>query len=221
MPSVAKVSGPAALTEACPQCGHVWGNHLMHPAVYPYPTDGWITCPVQGCACRNTWSVEEHARPMFEASRKEFFAKVAAGGPLPEGVGMDLWYYRLRDQQWRTHDERGSDGSGWLRELDALYLFGTIGTEAILRGNGEVWVRPDEHWDDPGAPDPGWRPADEHERTASLVIASERMPDVRSLLPTRPPNAINCSRCSGSGWFIGKVVCPDCDGLGWIAAPAT
>lgn len=116
MPTVAKVSGPAASAEVCSQCGHGWGDHLMHPAVYPYPTDGWITCPLQACTCRNTWSVEEHARPVFEARRKEFSRKSPA------------------------------DGSNWLRELDALYLFGTIGTEAILRGNGEVWVRPDEHW---------------------------------------------------------------------------
>jgi hypothetical protein len=50
MPSVARVSGPAALTEACSQCGHTWGHHRLHPAVYPYPTDGWrITCPVPAC----------------------------------------------------------------------------------------------------------------------------------------------------------------------------
>jgi len=158
---------------------------------------------------------------MLEASREAFFKKVAEGGPLPEGVGLDLWYYQLRDQQWRDCDERPSKDGGWLRDFDALYLFGTIGTEAILRGNGQVWVRPDEHWDDANAAVAEWRPADEHERRASLVIASERMPELRSMLPTRPPNAVGCTRCSGSGWFIGKVVCPDCDGLGWIAAPAT
>lgn len=192
----------------------------MHPQVYPYPADGWMTCPVHACRCRTTWSVEDHARPTFEASRADFFRKVAQGGPLPEGVGMDLWYYRLRDQQWRDDDKRGSENSGWLRALDALYLFGTIGTEAILRGNGEVWVRPDEQWDDPDAPEPEWRPADEHERTVSLVIASERMPEVRSLLPTRPTNALSCPRCSGSGRFISNVICPDCDGLGWITSAA-
>jgi hypothetical protein len=54
-----------------------------------------------------------------------------------------------------------------------------------------------------------------------LVIASERIPELRSLLPPRPTDAIDCARCSGSGWFLGGVVCPDCDGLGWIATPAT
>jgi hypothetical protein len=158
---------------------------------------------------------------MFEASREEFFKKVTEGGPLPEGVGMDLWYYRLRDRQWREYDKRQFEDSGWLRDLDALYLFGTIGTEAILRGNGEVWVRPDEHWDNPNATKPEWRPADKHERNASLVIAGARMPELRSLLPIRPSNAFDCMRCSCSGEIWGGVICPDCDGLGWISAPAT
>src|SRR5262245_42542291 len=107
MPTVAEVSGPAASAKECEKCGHAWGEHLMHPQVSPYPTDGWITCPVQGCKCRLTWSVEDHVRPVFEASRKRFFAKVAEGGPLPDGVAMDLWYYQLRDRQWQDYDKRG------------------------------------------------------------------------------------------------------------------
>lgn len=106
---------------------------------------------------------------MLEASREAFFKKVAEGGPLPEGVGLDLWYYQLRDQQWRDCDERPSKDGGWLRDFDALYLFGTIGTEAILRGNGQVWVRPDEHWDDANAAVAEWRPADEHERRVGRI----------------------------------------------------
>jgi hypothetical protein len=140
---------------------------------------------------------------------------------MPEGVAMDRWYYRLRDQQWRDYDQRESDGSSWLRDMDALYLFGTIGTEAILRGDGEVWVRPDEHWGQANAPQPQWRPANEQERTSALVIACKRMPDVGLLLPTRPPTATNCLRCSGSGWLLGEIVCPDCAGLGWIVTEHT
>jgi len=216
--NVDEVVGAATHVESCGQCGHALGDHLLHPQVYPYPTDGWMSCPVKGCRCRNTWSVEEHARPVFEAYREEFFTRVAEGGPLPEGVGMELWYYRLRDEQWRDHDERAKGQPNWLRELDALYLFGTLGTEAILRGNGAVWVRIDDGWEDEVSGVNDWRPAEESERRASLVIASKRMPDVRSLLPGRPTDAIDCARCSGTGWFLEKVVCPDCDGLGWLAA---
>jgi hypothetical protein len=218
---VAEGGGAAASEESCTQCGHALGKHRMHPKVYPYPTEGWMTCPVRGCRCHSTWSVEEHARPVFEAYREEFFTRVAEGGPLPEGVGMELWYYRLRDEQWRKEDESSKGRPNWLRELDALYLFGTLGTEAILRGNGAVWVRIDDGCEDEVSGVNDWRPAEEGERRSSLVIASKRMPDVRSLLPSRPTDAIDCARCSGTGWFLDMVICPDCDGLGWIAGSST
>ena len=130
---------------------------------------------------------------------------------------MPLWYYQLRDQQWREHDERAKGSPNWLRELDALYLFGTLGQEAILRGNGAVWVRIDDMWEDEVSGVNEWRPAEEGERHASLVIASKRMPEVRSLLPSRPMNAMDCARCSATGWVLDQVICPDCDGLGWLA----
>ena len=134
---------------------------------------------------------------------------------------MDSWYHRLRDQQWEARERQQVGSAAWLRELDALYLFGTLGTEAVLRGNGEVWVRPDDQWDNPAAPEPTWRLADERERTSALVIAGERLPEVRSLLPARPSEATTCGRCSGTGYFIDGVVCPDCGALGWISAPVT
>ena len=46
---------------------------------YPYPTDGWITCPEPGCKCRGTWSVDEESRPALERYRAEH---VANGGVI-------------------------------------------------------------------------------------------------------------------------------------------
>ena len=85
--------------------------------------------------------------------------------------------------------------------------------------SGIIRVRPDDHWSEPNGPEPEWRPAHEHERTAALVIAAERIPEVRSLLPTRPANALTCVRCSG--YFIETITCPDCGALGWIPPAAT
>jgi hypothetical protein len=45
---------------------------------------------------------------------------------------------------------------------------------------------------------------------ASLVVADSTSERDRLL-----------TLCSGSGWILTKIICPDCDGLGWIAAPAT
>jgi len=134
---------------------------------------------------------------------------------------MESWYYRLREQQWRTQEREQPERAGWLRALDALYLFGTIGIEAVLRSDGEVWVLPDDHWDDPSAPEPEWRRAEDKERTSALVIASKRMPELRALLPARPANSLDCPRCAGTGYFYEGIVCPDCGALGWFPVPAT
>ena len=74
MPTVSDVHGSSANAQACQQCQHSWDAHVMHPAQYPYPTDGWITCPVPGCACHGTWSVDEESRPAMEKYRADFIA---------------------------------------------------------------------------------------------------------------------------------------------------
>lgn len=43
--------------ELCVQCGHPWIPHQVFGAGDP-PREGWIECPVQGCTCRMTWSVD-------------------------------------------------------------------------------------------------------------------------------------------------------------------
>jgi hypothetical protein len=80
MPNVAEVHGQSALSTACTQCGHNWGEHEMHAAVMPYPTDGWITCPAVGCECHSTWSVDEESRPVLERHRAEYLAREQQGG---------------------------------------------------------------------------------------------------------------------------------------------
>jgi len=56
----------------------------MHADV-PYPTDGWVTCPVAGCDCYGTWSVSEQARPALEQYRAEHLRKQAShAGTEPE-----------------------------------------------------------------------------------------------------------------------------------------
>ena len=79
MPSVAEVHGPSALSASCDQCGHNWGEHEMHAAVIPFPTDGWITCPAPACTCRSTWSVDDASRPILEQCRAEHFAREKQG----------------------------------------------------------------------------------------------------------------------------------------------
>ena len=102
-----------------------------------------------------------------------------------------------------------------LREMDALYLFGTIGMEAVMRSDGAVLVSVDEHWGEPNAPLPGWREATGTERTLSLTVASERWPELAELLPRRPVDARDCATCEGRGTIVPKLYCSECGALGW------
>jgi hypothetical protein len=51
---------------------------MMH-AEGPYPTEGWVTCPVRGCDCYSTWSVDEKSRKALEQHRAEHFHRHGSG----------------------------------------------------------------------------------------------------------------------------------------------
>ncbi len=86
----------------------------------------------------------------------------------------------------------------WIREADGIRLFGTIGAEAFLRSDGSVRYYEAVAWvNDPARYE--WREGKGNDRWAALVLGSRRIPQLRALLPTRPPNAPNCARCNGRG----------------------
>jgi hypothetical protein len=43
--------------ELCKQCGHAWNDHKLL-GYGSRPTEGWMECPVPGCQCRISWSLE-------------------------------------------------------------------------------------------------------------------------------------------------------------------
>ena len=100
-----------------------------------------------------------------------------------------------------------------------LLLYGTIGGEGYLRPDGSVWLNEVVDWvNDPERS--VWREASGNDRWGALVLGSRRLPELRQLLPARPAGTPDCSRCEGSGFVLGGVLCPDCAGLGWIAQGA-
>ena len=85
-----------------------------------------------------------------------------------------------------------------------------------LRADGEVvrWHTDGDH------PYPGVRPVVErYDWLSALVEGARRYPELGALLPARPPGARD-SVCVGHAAFApGKVLCPECCGLRWVATP--
>jgi hypothetical protein len=74
-------------------------------------------------------------------------------------------------------------------------------------------------WDPPHTPEIVREP---HMRRIALVGGAEHYPDLATLRPERPTNAVTCSSCGGSGrLIIGGRPAPEnvrcfCGGLGWL-----
>ena len=129
------------------------------------------------------------------------------------------WFRELQRAQQIEVADWLPDRAAWLRDLDGVYLYGTIGSEAILLADGSVRLWVAEQW--PASEDYTERAATKQERIAALVLGAERHPVLRELLPRRPLGATACPGCGGSSYMPGtKVICPRCSGLGWLS-PAT
>ncbi len=98
------------------------------------------------------------------------------------------------------------------RDGQGLLIYGDLGGAAYLYKDGHVELEPwDETAENAWREDPGFR-------TAVLVSASRRRPELAELLPRRPHGATPCGACSGTGWTTigeGSLVCAHCHGLGW------
>jgi hypothetical protein len=99
-----------------------------------------------------------------------------------------------------------------VERLQALYVGTDMWAGCYLRPNGEVvfigsdWDRPDEA-------------SVSTERSVVLrmiVWGSERYPELRELLPVRPPHAFDCPCRQNPLFAEGKVLCQDCGGMGWL-----
>jgi hypothetical protein len=57
----------------------------------------------------------------------------------------------------------------------------------------------------------------------ALVVGSKAVPELTRLIPQRPPGAVDCGACEGSG--MARLddqlswACNPCGGVGWIEAP--
>ena len=99
------------------------------------------------------------------------------------------------------------------RGLGLLGVYGTLGRIFLMSQSGEVFVDED---------DGVLRSADAAEREFVHVQAARRYPELRHLMPDRPPSASTCQLCDGSGEAVigvgrNRICCPDCNTRGWTA----
>jgi hypothetical protein len=126
------------------------------------------------------------------------------------------WFTDLQRAQLVALDAIDPSSAQLVRAHDAVYLYGTIGSEAVLLRDGEVRLWRSENW--PACEEHSERLAAPRERIAAIALGARKYPQLLELLPTRPTGAPACVTCGGAG-FVGDgdgVLCPKCDGLGWV-----
>jgi hypothetical protein len=93
-----------------------------------------------------------------------------------------------------------------------LLVYGDMGGVIILTPAGEFVMSSHESESVTPVQDLLWH-------DVALASLGRHFPDLRELLPPRPPNGVDCSTCQGVGWTMaGKLFCGVCRGLGWIAS---
>src|SRR5215470_2423248 len=103
------------------------------------------------------------------------------------------------------------------KDGNAVILYATIGYNCYFSPEGEIYT---EEYDLAGdTPSRFYR--DQRAQTQALVLASQNMPELKRLLPSRPPKALLCETCEGTGRvyreiFDRGILCDECLGLGWI-----
>lgn len=99
---------------------------------------------------------------------------------------------------------------------NALPLMGTIGEVWLLRADGSFW-RADSDW---GLE---LEPLAANLHTMAIVYGMMRYPWLKDALPPRPPDALVCGDCEGTGQVRANLVvyCSVCGALGWVPADRT
>ena len=105
--------------------------------------------------------------------------------------------------------------------LGALPLIQGLGGGYAIRPDGEIISFP---WDDPSDVQVE---NDVRMRNMALYQGSKEYPELSVLIPSRPPDALECPYCKGTGTvadlpadfkFREYIVCY-CGGLGWLPGP--
>lgn len=118
-----------------------------------------------------------------------------------------------RDEWVRQHADR----------IGALFAGWDLWSCWFLRPSGEVVIV----GEDDTRPESEGVYSDRSHILSAISGAARLYPEMARLLPAREPGAVDCV-CAGHPQLfgLGKVICPDCGGMGWLpgqrqAAPGT
>ena len=96
------------------------------------------------------------------------------------------------------------------RTTNALPVYSDWSGSLAVTPDGEVLFYDSESGQVTPVTDDAWS-------IVAAVSAAQKYPDLRDMLPDRPPTAKSCGVCSGTGRQMpGKAFCGKCSGLGWI-----
>jgi hypothetical protein len=117
---------------------------------------------------------------------------------------------------------RGDEGTPWVRfyvsAFDALPIYAGWYETVGLRPDGHLvrWSTEDEC--------EGVREVDDRILARiALVQCARQYPELKHLVPVRPPGARTCPTCDGTGHMpppIPATVICSCGGVGWVDGPA-
>ena len=177
------------------------------------------------------------AAPLALVPAQAHITAAAMGTPVPKDQLMkppaDAEHYVVVSDAGRHGDMwrwTQSDGTrayrhsqslrGWITETDQITSLAPSGLpqKVEVRGitpNGDVFM---ETYDISANEAPAF---DRSRRAQLLVLAlgARTLPQLESLLPSRPPGAADCPECKGAGRFnVGdhRLICSVCCSLGWV-----
>ena len=104
-----------------------------------------------------------------------------------------------------------------VKSEDAVVMFYGMGDPLYLTFDGRVII--EECFIEVKPP----REANTLAEAAMAIVVGAKIrnfPELLSILPERPQNAVDCEICQKSGWWglgetVGPFVCHECGGLGW------
>jgi hypothetical protein len=145
---------------------------------------------------------------------------VAAGEDIPE-IAEALTAFVADPKPYLIGGDRPLDLRAIAAQLRLLPAVLDMGGCYGLRPSGEV---ASFLWDEP---EQVRTETDDRIRNLAYCQAARKYPVLASLVPRRPPDAVVCSHCGGSGRLAGvpdriaeSVVCY-CGGLGWLPGKYT